>query len=125
MRDLDLEGTQRQLNLAVKAQLQIQANRVRSQIAYSNAARRELACKARKRKGEVFQEIGRIPKSYAISLVVGVSEWRGVTTIELHEYERTMFDGRPSGRCMFLDARHLPELIGLLELTHEHLKQET
>jgi len=99
---------------AVKAELTRQANQVRCQIAHDNDGRRELATKARKRKGETSVKVGQIDKSYSTAIVVLVSTWRGVTTVELTEYERLVLDLRPSGHCLFLDIKHLDELIAIL-----------
>jgi hypothetical protein len=85
------------------------------QVAYSNKDRREQAVKARKRRGEAFALVGRIEKSHSIATAIYVSHWRGDTTLELRECERLLYDFHPVGTCIFIDIKHIDELIALLE----------
>ena len=108
--------TEKQKEAAIKARWTVEANRVQRQIAHENVDRRMLPHKARRKKGDVFNIVGRVPKSYCVELVVGVCHWRGVTTLELHEYE----NGRGSGHCIFLDHKHIDELLALIGAARQY-----
>jgi hypothetical protein len=95
---------------------------IASDVAYNNKDRREQAVKARKRKGETFARVGLIEKSHSIATAVYVSHWRGVTTLELRECERLLYDFHPVGTCIFLDIKHIDELIALLEQARQRAR---
>ena len=91
-------------------------------VAYTGKDRRERATKLRKRKGEIFSLIGQIEKSHSIATAVYVSHWHGSTMLELHECERLLYDFQPIGTCIFLDIKHIDELIALLEQARQRAR---
>ena len=88
----------------------------------SAAAQREMASKSGKHKGEVFSLVGRIVKTPSKSAAVYLSQWRGDTTIELHECEKLLYDWRRSGTVIFIDITLIDELIALLEQARQRAR---